>query len=95
MDSLSSILPKVLRKRGMYVHATASLVTHKAKLWLSAALPAFEAVITVTTLKEGTLTVRCTHSIAVQEVSQLSQGLRDYLEKDCPGAVKEVRIERA
>lgn len=94
MDSLSSILPKVLRKRGLHTHATASLATHKAQEWLHAALPALAAAIAVTTLRDGTLTVRCTHSIAVQEVAQLSEGLLGFLEKECPRAVKEIRVER-
>ncbi len=95
MDHLSSILPKVLRKRGLHTHATASLVTHKAQQWLMAALPGLAPAIFVASLNHGTLVIHCMHSIAVQEVTELLPGLREFLQKDSPGAVKEVRVDRA
>ncbi|NOS66889.1 MAG: hypothetical protein HOO67_00755 [Candidatus Peribacteraceae bacterium] len=96
MDSLASILPRVLHKRGLHGHATAALATHKATEWLHAALPSFASQLHVDTFKDGVLTISTTHSIAAQECMPLLPGLKEFLLRECKGsAVREVRMVRA
>lgn len=96
MDSLSSILPKVLHKRGLHKHAVAALVTHKATEWLTMALPSFLPYFHVDSLKDGVLTISTTHSIAAQECLPLLPGLKEFLGRECTGsAIREVRLIRS
>ena len=96
MDSLSSILPKVLRKRGLHGHAVAALVTHKAADWLRTALPNFASQLHVDSLKDGVLTISAGHPIAAQECVPLLPSLMEYLQRECPGAiVRDVRVTRS
>jgi hypothetical protein len=96
MDSLGSILPKVLRKRGLYGHAAAAQVTFKAQQWITAALPGVASYLEVTHLKDGVLTIAAQNSIASQECLQMLPSLREYLARECKGAViRDIRLERA
>lgn len=96
MDSLSSILPKVLHRRGLHRHAVAALVTHKAFDWLRAAVPHCIDQLHVDSLKDGVLTISTTHPIAAQECMPLIPALTDFLTRECKGAsVREVRLMRA
>ncbi|MBI3618994.1 DUF721 domain-containing protein [Candidatus Peregrinibacteria bacterium] len=79
MDSLQSVLPKVLRKRGLYAHAQSAQVVHLAQRWLEQALPSFAAFVRVHTLSHATLTIACSHSIAAQECQQVAPMLREFL----------------
>jgi thiamine phosphate synthase YjbQ (UPF0047 family) len=94
MDHLSSILPKVLRKRGLHGHANAAFVTMKAQQWITQAIPEITDLVSVPSVAEGTLRIVCTHSVAVQEVSNVKEDLLRYLDSACPQAVKNIRIER-
>lgn len=96
MDSLASILPRVLHKRGLHGHATAALVTHKTTEWLRAALPAFATHLHVDTFNDGVLTICSGHSIAAQECMPLLPGLKEFLLRECKGsAVRDVRLVRS
>ncbi len=96
MDSLSSILPKVLHRRGLHGHAVAALVTHKAFEWLRAAVPHCIDQLHVDHLKDGVLTISTSHSIAAQECLPLLPGLTEFLQRECKAAkVREVRLVRA
>ena len=96
MDSLGSILPKVLHKRGLYRHAQAALVTHKAALWLKAALPSFTEQLRVGTFTDGVLTIASTHSIAAQECQGFLPELTEFLNRECDGAaVRQIRMMRS
>lgn len=96
MDSLGSILPKVLHKRGLHGHARAALVTHRATLWLRAALPAHCYALDVKSVKDGVLTISTGNSIAAQETASLLPALKDFLERECTGAaIREIRMIRS
>ena len=96
MDSLSSILPKVLHRRGLHGHAVAALATHKAGDWLRAALPHCFEQLHVQSLKDGVLTISADHPIAAQECSPLLPALTEYLQRECKGVkVREVRMVRS
>ncbi|OGJ56602.1 hypothetical protein A3D88_02370 [Candidatus Peribacteria bacterium RIFCSPHIGHO2_02_FULL_52_16] len=95
MDSIRSLLPKVLRKRGLHAHAEASLVVHRSTLWIREQLPALAADIHVEKLQDATLIIRCKNSVAAQECQMLASKLKTYLEQECGITVKEVCIMRA
>ncbi len=95
MDSLSSILPKVLHRRGLHGHAMAAMATHRAHDWLRAALPHCIAQLHVESLKDGVLTISATHPIAAQECMPLLPSLKEFLMRECKGCtVREVRMIR-
>lgn len=95
MDSLHSILPKVLRKRGLHVQASASLVTYAAQKWLSSALPHLADAISVTRFSHACLSISCRHSIAAQECLPLLPGLKEYLARECKSLrVDDIRLLR-
>ncbi len=96
MDSLGSILPKVLHRRGLHAQASASLVTFKATEWLTLALPGLVHELTVEHLRDGTLTIACGHPIAAQECQALVPGLLEYLQRECPSiSIREIRLTRS
>ena len=96
MDSLGSILPKVLHKRGLHAHATAALVCMKAHQWLSTALPGLREHFSIDRLHLGVLQISCSHSIAAQELTPLLPQLKDYLMRECKGMkIEEIRLMRS
>lgn len=95
MDALSSILPKVLAKRGLNVHAHASHVVHRSQLWMEERLPALRTAFKVHKFQDGTLYVTCSHSIAAQECHPLFPDLQLFLQQECRfNGVKAVRLSR-
>jgi hypothetical protein len=95
MDHIFSVLPKVLRKRGLQEHAEGALVVHRAQQWLHERLPHLATVISVRNVKENVLHIVCIHSIAVQECQNAIPDLQDYLRSNCAFAgILEVRVGR-
>lgn len=95
MDALSSLLPKVLAKRGLNVHAHAAHVVHRSQLWLDERLPALRTALKVQKFQDGTLYVTCTHSIAAQECHPLFPDLQLFLQQECRfNDIKAVRLTR-
>ena len=95
MQSVRSLLPKVLRNRGLHVHAEASLVVHRAVIWIREQLPALAGDIHIEKLQDATLIIRCKNSVAAQECQMLAPKLKEYLAKESLGTVQEVRIMRS
>lgn len=95
MDSLRSIIPKVLSKRGIATQAHASLVVHKAQAWLNEVLPALAAELTVQKVQDSVLVIECKNSIAAQECAQLSSRLLEYLRKECGKGPERVQTVRS
>lgn len=83
MDHIGSLLTKVLKKRGLYKHAEASLIVQQSQEWLKKKLPKFIRDLRVVSFKDGTLTVSCANSIAAQECQQVSHELMQYLASEC------------
>ncbi len=95
MDSLRSILPKVLRKRGLEGPAMAGLVIFRAQEWIELAMPEHRGAITAKTLSHGTLEISCANSIVAQECRFLLPQLLDFLRRECPDtSIAEARITR-
>lgn len=95
MDSVSSILHRVLHKRGLHAHAVGSLVTHKANDWLRLALPYLANQLHVEHLRDGVLTISTGHSVAAQECLPLLPSLMEFLQRECRGStIRDVRLTR-
>jgi hypothetical protein len=95
MDSIGSILPKVLHRRGLHGQVQASHVTHRAQEWLKSALPQLADQIVVDAFDHQELRISCSHPIAAQECQMLLTPLKDFLERECKGVtVREIRIGR-
>jgi ribosomal protein S2 len=95
MDSIHSILPKVLRKRGLHGQAGASHIVFAAQRWLKGALPNFTDFLKVESLTHATLFISSTHSVASQECIPLLPELRAFLMKECEGIkITDIRIAR-
>ena len=96
MDSVGSILPKVLRKRGLHGHAVASFVTFRAQEWLDSALPQFRGQIAVRKLSHGVLDIERPHSVALQECNAILPQLLETLRRECEGiTIEDIRVHRA
>ncbi len=96
MDSVGSLLPKVLKKRGLHKHAEASLIVQQAQEWLEKKLPRFIQDLKVISFKDGTLTISCANSIAAQECQQSAEDLKIFIFSECDGkSVEQVRCVRS
>ncbi|KKW38599.1 hypothetical protein A2454_06740 [Candidatus Peribacteria bacterium RIFOXYC2_FULL_55_14] len=98
VEHIRSLLPKVLRKRGLTEHANAALVIFKAREWIAGHLQDFENDLHPQKFRDGVLTIACVHSIASQECQQRSEDLLSFLRVVCEGIVVEqirmIRMER-
>jgi hypothetical protein len=95
MDKLSSVLPKMLRKRGIEGHAMSSLAVHRAMQWMNERLPALQNFIEVKSVQDGVLYIECAHSVAMQECQCATADLLGFLRLECPfSAIKDIRIVR-
>lgn len=75
MDSLQSLLPKVLKKRGLHGQATASLVVHLANQWLSEHLGPLGPQLRAEKCEQGVLVISAENSIAAGELVQRQEEL--------------------
>ena len=94
MDHVSSLIPKVLRKRGLYEEAQASMLVFRAKKWLQETHPDAAAVLDPHALKDGILTINALLPTAQQEGEQLASELLSFLQSEDANAIREVRITR-
>lgn len=95
MDHVSSLLSKVLHKRGLTSHCEASLVIHHTEIWISENLPLFQGDLRPATFRDGVLTIHCVHSIASQECQQKVQDILLYLRnKTESNIVTDIRLQR-
>ena len=98
VEHIRSLLPKVLRKRGLIEHANVALVILKAREWIAGHLQDFENDLHPQKFRDGVLTIACAHSIASQECQQRSADLLSFLHIVCEGIVVEqirmIRMER-
>ncbi|OGJ56237.1 hypothetical protein A2635_03335 [Candidatus Peribacteria bacterium RIFCSPHIGHO2_01_FULL_51_9] len=94
MDRLSSLLPKVLRRRGLHGHAQSALVMHCARRWLDEKLPLTKEMISVTKCEDGVLFVACTEAIALQECQAVFADLKGFLMTETSVQIEEIRAIR-
>ena len=82
MDHIFTVLPGVLRKRGLHEHAEGALMVLRAQRWIDIRLPHLQAVIRVQKFQENTLHIVCTHSIAIQECQGFIVDLQSYIRSE-------------
>ncbi len=95
MDRLSLILPKVLRKRGLFGEMTAGMILLKAQQWLDESF-ALKGVLKAARYDDGTITIDAMNAIALSECSQRQEELIDFLRKELPEArILGIRVLRS
>lgn len=94
MDKVSSLISKVLSKRGLKGEADASFIVHIANEWLHEHSASESAI--ATTYKYGELTVTVSSAIAGQECYAISEDLLLAVQKKFPSArITKIRIQRS
>jgi hypothetical protein len=94
MDHLSSLIPGVLRKRGLYDDAHAAMIVYRAKKWLQETHPEMALTLCSYSLQNGILSIHAGRSIEQQKEASLESALLSFLQSDDKAMVKEVRISR-
>ncbi len=96
MDSIHSVLSRVLRKRGLEREAVASQAVYAAEQALQQILPRVAALLKPTKCAQGTLVIVAEHSIAAQEcqaaIPQILAALDESLGSKI---VTDIRLVRA
>lgn len=95
MDHVSTILGKVLKKRGLHSHAEASLIVKDTQNWLQEHMAALAERIRVQKYTDGVLHLTCTDSIALQELHEHTIQLQEYLRANNHAELQDVRCMRA
>ncbi|MFA7681599.1 MAG: DciA family protein [Candidatus Peribacteraceae bacterium] len=95
MEHIRTLLPAVLKKRGLHEHAIAALVIHHANLWIGQKLPAMRNELTARAFTNTVLVIAAAHSTAAQECQQAATELITHLKHGIPEAgLTDVRIVR-
>lgn len=96
MFRVSSVLPAVLRKRGLQEHASSSCLVTVAAEWLERVLPQVTGQAKPLSIRDGQLVIVCDHSIAAQECRQVSEEFFAYLRQNLPDIpLSGIRIVRS
>ncbi len=96
MDHISRVLPGVLQKRGLALHAHAALAIHRTRDWLADNHKTLSPYLTPRSVTDGTLTIEFSHPAAAQECQSHIPALLTFLEEKCPHAcVKKIRLVRS
>ncbi len=96
MDSIHSVLSKVLHRRGLEREARAAQATYAADRVMLAILPNVAPLLKAKSCKQGTLIIEAAHPIAAQECQLKIPELLVLLEKELDGRlVTEIRLIRA
>ncbi|HLC75916.1 MAG TPA: hypothetical protein VJB82_02240 [Candidatus Peribacterales bacterium] len=94
MDKVSSLLSRVLSKRGLKDEADASYIVHTANDWLKVNGAPENAIATM--LKNGVLVISVPTAIAGQECYALNEDLLLALQKKFPSSRPiQIRIQRS
>lgn len=94
VDHISSLIPNVLRRRGLYDAAHASMTVYRTKKWLLETHPEIVPLLEPHALNDGILTIRALHPIAQQEGTLLAPELLSFLRSEDKNAVREIRFTR-
>lgn len=96
MDKLSTLLPKVLNKRGLRNEANAALVVYHANLWIEDHMPEFQPVLRAVSYTDKKLVMDTDNSIAAQELRSHQPILIEYLSTmESMSPVDEIDIRRS
>lgn len=95
MDRVKDILPRVLKKRGVYDEVVASAVVASAAAWIRTNLPAYADDLAVSHAAQGRLHVKARSTVALMALKALEQTLLDHIamsvEQGSPTAVSVTR----
>lgn len=94
MDRLSSLLPKVLRKRGIQSQAQEALVIHCAKRWFDEHFPPLQGMISVSKYENGVLFIECTEDSALRACHGSFADVIGFLLKETGVCLQEIRAIR-
>jgi len=95
MDHVRTVLPRVLRKRGLQKHADAALVLLHACEWIQGHVRAHAASLHPRHVKDAILVISADNSIAAQELQVQKDALLQVLQEQGCTNVREVRIRRS
>ena len=95
MERVSSLLPRVLNKRGLKKHADASLVLLHVHGWIKKNMSEYAPQLHPRYVKDGVLLISAENSIAAQELQVRKEVLLDELKEHGTKCVRELRIERS
>lgn len=95
MDSVKTLLPKVLKKRGMYDVMMATHLLRETEQWIAVAAPDFLDAIHVKTFANGIITIEADNAIAMMALNPLRSTCIAHLQKILPEcAVSQIKITR-
>lgn len=94
MDRLSSLLPKVLRKRGIQSQVQEALVIHCAKRWFHERFPSLQGMISVSKYENGVLFIECTEDPALQACRGSFADVSGFLLKETGIYLEEIHAIR-
>lgn len=94
MDKASSIVGSILARRGLKDHAEAAMLTHRIKTWLAEKNPGLPAMVRVGSIKDGAVSLECSHSIALRECQDLLPDLQVFIASQ-PGWMAAIRVRIA
>lgn len=96
MDRVGTVLPKILKKRGLHKHAQAALLVQTAQQWLERMLPRLKRELRAQSYKDCILVIECQTSISAQECNAKKEELRQHLTATFAGcAITDIRLMRA
>lgn len=95
MDRLDSLLPKVLKQKGMFEAAVASLTVSKANEWIKEHSPHLVPHIHAVKLQDGRLHLKADHPLIVSEFQQHHAMLLSYLNAEMDGKIQMISVVRS
>ncbi len=95
MQRVASILPSVLRQRGLDQAFVTGFVVLKAQEWINEAMKTHAPSLQVHSYADGVLLIDAKHSIALQEMVMRTDDIQDWLNKEIPSLkVATVKVVR-
>ncbi len=92
MDRLNLLVPGVLKKKGVYDAAVASLILRNANNWIEETIPHVSGHLIAKTLKDGILILQADHTLISAEFQQHKAALIDFLAVEHAGSVQQVMV---
>ncbi len=95
MDHIKDLLPKHLKKRGLFDHAKASQIALHAQEWIIREFKDLQDQLLAKSYKDQILLISAANSIASQELNQRITELKSHLIDDFGHEIREIRIIRS
>src|SRR3989344_3244876 len=83
MDRISTVLSRVLSRRGLSQEAQASLVVHRAREWITLHAPSLVGGVYVERIVGEDLLLSFDHSLFAQEAQAFLPSLLAFLRSEC------------